>query len=94
MVEDAVFFEILNDFHFEGISMEDLRQFLVEETDYENPFAFFMELFTYCRHAGFYFQKSTEISLISFVLENLEEIAQDGTIEYLRDNMAGYLSRK
>lgn len=94
MAEDMVFFEVLNDFVFEGVTMDDLRQFLVEETDYETPFAFFMELFTYCRHAGFYFQKSTEISMISFVLENLEEIAQDGTMESLRENMAGYLSRK
>ena len=67
----------LNDFNFEGVNIHDLQEFITKETEIENLFCFFIELFSYCHQEKFQFEKSIEKTLISFVLENLDIILSD-----------------
>ena len=67
----------LETFDFEGIEIEDLRKYIEEETDFENVFCFFLELFYYCQEESYKFSKSHEISLITFVLQNIDNIFSD-----------------
>jgi hypothetical protein len=67
----------LNQFNFDGVVLEDLQNYIVEETDFDNLYYFFIELFSYCRKIDFRFEKPREISMISFLFENLEQIISD-----------------
>ena len=67
----------LNDFNFDGVIIEDIRKYIIEETEIDNLFCFFMELFTYCQQTEFYFERTREISLLSFIFENIDNIMND-----------------